>query len=243
MVKRSSSSGKKKPAKRNYASKVVGKIIDEVTAAKLNGTKNPTAMAKWMQKMKLSLLRKISLSSKSLFGDQNVDLLTEEIDDLRKEIRSKTKRITALVNDRRRESTLADLPIVIPLDEQSYQTGQFEDKAEAVKQQFIDVAAQLNLVTKEITSSISQLGNNVIAMEPLVNSKYKVAKSPPSSSSKPESRSTSGSKSSSSSSSSSKKLKSGKGTRSYWSEGNERDKDKDKDKDPIVRVAGHLSKN
>lgn len=228
-------SGKQKqPVKCNYASKIVGKIVDEISVERLKTVKNPKATQKWLQKLRLSLLRKISLSSKTQFASrsQNVELLVKDIDSLREARKLQTERIKELCNKKRAESTLADLPALMPnAVEQTYVAGQFTNKTEEVKKLFSDVAQQLNLVLKDIEARTNALNNSVQVVEPMVEKMDAAREKAGKTSGDSNNKSNSGSTSSKKGSLSNSKKSSG----SSSSDKNE--------KEPINRLLNHLKKN
>ena len=50
-----------------YGSKMTALCLDNVIARHVDGSANPQLTARWLQKMKLSILRKVSASSKTAF--------------------------------------------------------------------------------------------------------------------------------------------------------------------------------
>ena len=73
--RRSSIGGAKTKSAMKYGSKMTALCLDNVIARHVEGAANPKLAAKWMQKMKLSILRKVSACSKIAFLSDGTYLL------------------------------------------------------------------------------------------------------------------------------------------------------------------------
>lgn len=64
-----------RPRAKKYASKVVGEVLDKLIASKINELdqrkKKTKTIKKWCEKMKLSIQRKVSEASRTLFASNH----------------------------------------------------------------------------------------------------------------------------------------------------------------------------
>ena len=160
--------GRKSSAVAKFSTPLVGKLIEGLGAAALEGVKkNRNATGKWLEKLKLSVLRKLQGASKVCFlsDNQNAEVLKGEIEKLREKIKKQTSSV--------KESALKSLKSV-KLSELSktsrtagYKPGKFSNKVEKIKEQFGKVATELESASqvlqerlKNLTSTVAHIQNN-----------------------------------------------------------------------------------
>ena len=95
-----------------YASKFIGKVMDHVVEKKLaNIVKNPKTNEKWMGKLKLSIQKKVSQSSKILFTvdeNESADQLKQKIKAVIDKIETQLKNIKIKTEKMLKNSNLTE---------------------------------------------------------------------------------------------------------------------------------------
>lgn len=143
-----------------FASKVVGEILENVIQNKLKTIKqNPKTTAKWMEKMKLSVLKKLSQASKVAFvasESNNLIQLQTEVTHLREKIRQQTESIRKLATVHMEKANFK-----VEQHDQTdgmYVPGRFEERVQRIKD-------RLDIFAPALAHNIKELGERVHAFQ------------------------------------------------------------------------------
>jgi hypothetical protein len=150
-----------------FASKVVGEILENLIQNKIKKVKqNPKTTAKWMEKMKLSVLKKLSHASKVAFAaseSSNVVQLQAEITQLRGKIQQQTESVRQLATAHTEKTNFK----VEQLDQTDdmYVPGRFEQRVQRIKERLDVFAPTLAHNIKEMGERVNAFQQSVAATE------------------------------------------------------------------------------
>lgn len=129
--------------------------------------------------MKLSILRKISAASKTLFVDQHQDIqaLSGDVEITRRALQEKAKHVRAMIESKRKESSGIDIPEYVQIEkDQSYEPKKFDEKAKEIGELFTEVAQQLSYVNKDLESRLATIDNSYEVAKPMLEIAIDAAK-------------------------------------------------------------------
>lgn len=149
-----------------YASKIVGESISRLSTIEIErAKKNPDTLQKWLEKMKLSIQRKVSECSKRLFVSSLNDpqQLSVEIKNMSKQV---LERSTAIKNKALSLLSKTKLALKLPVDKkkttkQPSQLNQFESRVSKVTDTFEQIGTQIVSVGTELQTKIQSLAKSV----------------------------------------------------------------------------------
>jgi hypothetical protein len=151
----------KKSSHRNvekYASKFCAEVVDNVIQEHLEKvSKNANTTEKWANKMKSSVLRKISACSKIAFlpHSQRPEILQELIEEELDKISVKTAKIKELLSQNMRQAHLADVQVVSRSAPPT--TGRFDKSVAHIGTQLAKVAHQLHSTKTSMDARLESL--------------------------------------------------------------------------------------
>jgi len=153
-----------------YASKLVGEIVDNLSAKMIKSIKaNPKSTTKWLGKMKLSIQKKVSQSSLEIFvkkvggrpstsKDNNPEVLMAEIDKTKNAIAIKANRIKEEAIKVLKQSANNYKPSPPVIDGIQQQQGKrFESHLVSIGDKFKEIAQNVDSVSSDILGRIAAL--------------------------------------------------------------------------------------
>ena len=161
----------KKAANPKFASKVVGEIFENLIQTKLKAVKkNPKTTAKWMEKMKLSVLKKLSHASKIAFSSSesnninNIPSMRAEVQQLREKIQQQAESIRETATNQMKKANMT-----IEQDEQAdgdtYVPGRFEARVQRIKERLDVFAPMLQTNIKDMSERVHAFNTSITATE------------------------------------------------------------------------------
>ena len=147
-----------------HASPLVARIIEGCNAKALEGVKkNQNATGKWLEKMKLSVLRKLQATSKECFsGSGNPEELKAKIKELREKIKKQAGAIKASATKSMNAVKLSELSKPYG---SACKDGRFSTKSQKVSDQFAKATQQLDEVGKDMHARLTQLSDTLTVIE------------------------------------------------------------------------------
>ena len=158
----------KKAANPKFASKVVGEIFENVIQTKLKAVKkNPKTTAKWMEKMKLSVLKKLSHASKIAFsssGSNNIPSMHAEIQQLKEKIQQQAESIRETATNQMKKANLT-IEQHQQADGDTYVPGRFEARVQRIKERLDVFAPMLQTNIKDMSERVHAFNTSIAATE------------------------------------------------------------------------------
>ena len=136
--------------------------------------KNRNATGKWLEKMKLSVLRKLQAASKVCFMGQaqNAQFLKGEIEKLRETIKKQTVTVRELAMKSIKSLKLSESSESAGT---GYKMGRFDTKVQKISSHFDKVATQLDEVGQNLQSRLTLLTNTLSTVQTGMSNKAAVA--------------------------------------------------------------------
>ena len=166
----SSSKGSSSKVTHAYASKFIGKVMDQVIEKKLARiVKNPKTNEKWMGKLKLSIQKKVSQSSKVLFTvdeNENADQLRAKMKTATDKIEAQLKTIKINTEKMLKTSNLTEngnIPIVISSTVR--ESVKFDDTVQSICGDYKKIADKIVGVNNVIVARVDTISSTVKTAE------------------------------------------------------------------------------
>ena len=151
-----------------FASKVVGEIFENLIQTKLKTVKkNPKTTAKWMEKMKLSVLKKLSDASKIAFSSSeshNIPSMRAEIQQLQEKIQQQAESIRETATNQMKKANLT-VEQHEQADGDTYVPGRFEARVTRIKERLDVFAPMLQTNIKDMQERVSHFSSSITSTE------------------------------------------------------------------------------
>ena len=151
---------------KQYASKVVGDVIDKLIAEELKNTrKNKKTVEKWLGKMKLSVQKKISRCTRPAYGDpeQSREAIKDKVSATRKEVKELSENVKAKVIAAM-ESSKRKFEVDVP-SSSSKASWNFESRVSNITGSFQKVAASLCETRSKLVERTESMLSTYAAVE------------------------------------------------------------------------------
>lgn len=147
----------KLPVTEKYASRFLNEIISS-TIAKTTETKikNQKTITKWCEKMKLSILRKVSLETSVLFsasGKSDEELL-ERITQLKDSIGEREQKIKINSIQKLKSASLLSIPVT---NGNAYESGEFKGETERITDKLGSFSEKMKSIQQNMQMNVNSL--------------------------------------------------------------------------------------